>query len=167
MDEFSTFVFKENETKTHNKKVEKERLYIIGTLVLLIGIVLYLIDSPYTRTFMLIGIILFTIGQIVLSGRKPSVGQPIANLKLRKDHVLIGDDKIEIKNKEDIKIKLDGYKGQLIPYQTGFIETHSGNDNIMRIRYGGKEAEFKFVLESEHHKDKLQKFCKENDFNIM
>lgn len=167
MEEFSTIIFKENETKTHNKKIEQERIYIIGILIFLIGTVLYLIDSPYTGKFMFIGIVVITIGQIVLSGRRPSVGEPISNLKIRKDHVLIGDDRIKIKNKEDLRIKLDGYKGQLIAYQTAFFQTHSGNDNIMRIRYGDKVAEFKFVLESEHHKDRLQRFCKENDFKII
>lgn len=166
MDEFSAFIFKENETKTHNRKVDQERIYIIGTLVFLVGIVLYLIDSPYTGKFMLVGIVVIAIGKIVLSGRRPSVGQPISKLKIRKDYVLIGDDRIEIKKKEDISIKLDGYRGQLITYQTNFIQTYSGNDNILRIRFGDKEVEFKFILESEHHKDKLQKFCIENDFKI-
>jgi len=43
---------------------------------------------------------------------------------------------------------------------------HNGNDNQMKVRYGDKVTEFKFVLETETHKDKLIKFCKQNGFEL-
>lgn len=166
MNEFSTYIFKENEIKTNNLRVNKERPYYIGFLIMLIGIVLYLLDSGYTVHFMAAGYIMLLIGQIIVSGRVPSIGHRPLTLKLRKDSLLIGTERIEIKNRSDVTIRLNGYKGQGINHPLGFYQTYNGNDNLMRIRYGDKEAEFKFVLESETHKDELIKFCKENGFEI-
>jgi hypothetical protein len=80
--------------------------------------------------------------------------------------VYIGKEKLEIKNKEDVDIRIIGYKGQGINQQTAFYQAHNGNDNLMKIKYGDKVTEFKFVLDSETHKDKLVRFCEQNGFEI-
>jgi hypothetical protein len=166
MEEFSTYIFKENEIKTSNSKVIRERTYYVGILIFLIGVILFLFDLELGKYLMVSGFIIYTIGQIVLSGREPSIGYRPLILKLRRDSVFIGKERVEIKNKSDIEIKVIGYKGQLINQREAFYLTHNGNENLMKVRYGDIVSEFQFVLESEHHKDKLVKFCRENDFEI-
>jgi hypothetical protein len=166
MDEFSTYIFKENEIKTNNIKVNKERPYYIGVLIFLISIVLYLLDFDYAIHFFIVGYIVLVIGQITMSGRVPSIGHRPVTLKLTKDSIYIGKERLQIKTKEDVDIKIVGYKGQGINQRTAFYQAHNGNDNLMKFRYGNKVTEFKFVLESETQKDKLVKFCEENGFKI-
>src|SRR5690606_21123388 len=167
MDEFSTYIFKENETKTNNIRVNKERPYYIGILIFLISVVFYLLDFDYAIHFFVVGYIVLVIGQITMSGRVPSIGHRPLTLKLTKDSVYLGKERLEIKNKKDVEITLVGYHGQGINQRTAFYQAHNGNDNLMRIKYGDKITELKFVLESEAHKDKLIKFCKENGFGIL
>ncbi len=166
MDEFSTYIFKENEIKTNNVKVSKERPYYIGILIFLISIVLYLLDFDYAIHFFVVGYITLFIGQFTMSGRVPSVGHKPLTLKLTKDSIYLGKERLEIKNKKDIDIRIIGYMGQGINQPTAFYRAHNGNDNLMRIKYGDKVTELKFVLESETHKDKLVKFCNDNGYNI-
>lgn len=106
------------------------------------------------------------IGKITLSGHRTSIGHRPVSLKLTAESIYIGKERIEIRDKKDIEIRVIGYKGQFIVQQKAFYQTHHGNDNLMRIRFGDKTTEFKFVLESESHKDKLLKFCEENGFRI-
>ena len=166
LNEFSTYIFKENEVKTNNVKVNKERPYFIGILIFLFSVVLYLLDFDYAIHFFVVGYIVLVIGQITMSGRLPSIGHRPMTLKLTEDAIYIGKEKLEIKNKGEVDIKLTGYKGQGINQRTAFYQVHNGNDNLMRIKYGDKVTEFKFVLESENHKDKLVKFCKQNGFEV-
>lgn len=166
MDEFSTYIFKENEVKTNNVRVNKERPYYIGILFSLISFVLYLLDFDYAIHFFVVSYIVLVVGQITMSGRVPSIGHRPLTLKLTKDSVFIGKERLEFKNKEDVDIRILGYKRQGINQRTALYQAHNGNDNLIRIRYNEKVTEFKFVLESETHKDKLVKFCKENGFKI-
>jgi hypothetical protein len=166
LDEFSTYIFKENEIKTNNVRVNRERPYYIGILIFLISVVLYLLDFDYAIHFFVIGYIVLVIGQVTMSGRVPSIGHRPVTLKLTKDSVYIGKERLEIKNKEDVDIRIIGYKGQGINQRTAFYQAHNGNDNLMKIKYGDKVTEFKFVLDSETHKDKLVRFCEQNGFEI-
>jgi hypothetical protein len=166
MDEFSTYTFKENEVMTNNERVKKERPYYIGVLIFLISAVLYLLDFDYSIHFLIVGYIVLVIGQITMSGRVPSIGHRPLTLKLTKDSIYLGKERLEIENKNDVDIRIVGYKGQGINQQTAFYQAHSGNDNLMKINYGDKVTELKFVLESETHKDNLIRFCKENGFKI-
>jgi len=102
-----------------------------------------------------------------MSGRLPSIGHRPLSLKLTQDSISIGKEKLEIKDKKDVQILIVGYQGQPINQRTAFYQAHNGNDNLMRIRYGGKVTEFKFVLDSETHKDKLINFCKANGFETL
>jgi len=165
MDEFSTYIFKENEVMTNNERVRKERPYYIGILIFLVSVVLYLLDLDYAIHFFVVGYIVLFIGQITMSGRVPSIGHRPLTLKLTKDSIYLGKERLEI-NKEDVNIRIVGYKGQGINQRTAFYQAHSGNDNLMKIKYGDKVTELKFVLESETHKDNLIRFCKENGFRI-
>ena len=166
MDEFSTYIFKENEVKTNNVRVNRERPYYIGISIFLFSVVLYLMDFDYAVHFFVAGYIILVIGQITMSGTLPSVGHRPVTLKLTKDAIYIGKEILEIKNKNDVDIRIVGYQGQLISQRTALYQAHSGNDNLMKLRYGGRITEFKFILESEIHKDKLVNFCKEHGFEI-
>jgi hypothetical protein len=166
MDEFSTYIFKENEIKTNNIRVNKERPYYIGILILLLSVVLYLLDFDFAIYLFVVGYIVLVIGQITISGRVPSIGHRPVTLKLTKDSIYIGKEKLEIKSKGDVEIRIVGYKGQGINQRRAFYQAHNGNDNLIKIKYGNKVAEFKFVLESETHRDRLIKFCEENGFKI-
>jgi hypothetical protein len=166
MDEFTTSIFKENEVKTNNLRVTKERPYYIGILIFLFSIVLYLLDFDYSIHFFVVGYIVLIIGQITMSGRLPSIGHRPLTLKLTRDSIFIGTQQLEIKNKQDVEIVIVGYKGQGINQRTAFYQAHNGNDNLMRIKFGDKTTEFKFVLDSEAHKDKLIGFCEENGFKV-
>jgi hypothetical protein len=165
MEEFSTYIFKENEMKTNNMKVNKERPYYIGIMIFLIAVSLSLMGFYYSFLFV-IGYIVFMIGRITMSGPLSSVGHRPLTLKLTKDSIFIGKKKLEIKNKQDLQITLVGYKGQGISRSAAFYQAHNGNNNLMKFKYGERVTEFKFVLESEAHKDKLIKFCRENGFEI-
>ena len=166
MDEFTTYIFKENEIKTNNKRVIKERTFYIGLLIGLFGFVLQLLEIEYSFYLIYIGVITVTIGRIVMSGKDPSIGHRPLELKFGKDYITIGHDKIDIESKFDIQINIIGYRGQGINQRTAFYKMYSGNDNTITLRYKGKEAKFQFVLDSEHHKDKLLKFCEKNGFNV-
>lgn len=166
MDEFSAYIFKENEIKTNNIRVNKERPYYIGVLIFLFSFLLYLLDFEYTAHFLSIGLIGLILGLITMSGRVPSVGYRPATLKLTNKSISIGKETLEIKNKEDIDIRIVGYRGQLVNQRTAFYQIHNGNENLIKVRFGDKVTEFKFVLESEDHKDKLVKFCKHNGFEL-
>jgi hypothetical protein len=166
MDEFSTYIFKENEIKTNNIKVNKERPYYIGILIFLIGAVLYVLDFDYAIHFFVSSYVVLIVGQMAMSGQVPSVGYSPLTLKLTRDSIHIGKEKLEINDKRDVEIRMVGYKGQGIYQQTAYYQVHNGNENVMRISYRGLITEFKFVLESETHKDKLVEFCQEHGFKI-
>jgi hypothetical protein len=167
MDEFSTFIFKENELKTNNKRVIKERAYLIGILIGLIGFVLYLLDLEYSTPILLTGVAILTIGRITMSGKDPSIGHRPLELRLKNDLIIIGKEKIEIKDKANILINVIGYRGQGINQRTAFYKTYSGNDNTIRLWYNDKEVLFNFILDSEHQKDKLLNFCETNGFKVQ
>jgi hypothetical protein len=159
MKEFSTYIYKENETATHNKNVMRDRPHYIGIIIFLIGVVFYILDFDYVGYFIVIGFLVFMIGQITTSGRLSSVGYRPLTLKLTGDSIFLGADRIELKNKNDIEIQIVSYKGQA-KFQTGTIyQEYHGNDNVMRIRHGDKTVELKFILNSERHKDDLVDFC--------
>lgn len=167
MTEFKTYLFEENALKTRNKKVSKERLYYIAIVVFLVAVILLILDSPYTGEFLAVAIVLVVIGQIIMSGRIPSVGHRPTTLTISKDFLKIGDNNIVVKGKNDMLVKILGYRRELVPFPTGFYETKSGNENIVRITYKNKQAEFNFVLESEHQRDELLEFCKENGIKYI
>lgn len=167
MEEFATSIFKENEIKTNNARVVKERPYYIGLLISMIGFILYLFDSKFTIYFLIIGYLIVIIGQIVMSGKIPSIGSRPLNLKLRNDSIIIGNDKLEIKDKNDIEIRIIGYKGQWINQKVALYQFHNGNENQLKIKYNDKETELKFLLDSESHKDKLVRFCSENGYKLI
>lgn len=167
MYEFSTFIFKENELKTNNKRVTKERTYLIGVLIGLFGFVLYLLDIKYSTPILLTGVAILTIGRITMSGKDPSIGHRPLELRLRNDSMIIGKETIEIKDKANILNSIIGYRGQSINQRTAFYKTYSGNDNTIRLWHNDKEVLFNFILDSEHHKDKLLKFCETNGFNVQ
>lgn len=166
MDAFSTYIFKENEVKTRNTRISRERPYYIGILIFLISVILYLLDFDYAVHFFAVSYIVMLIGRTTMSGRIPPIGHKPMTLKLTKDSIFIGKERLEIQNKEDIEIRIIGFKGQGINQRTAFYQAHSGNDNVMRIKYADKMTEFKFVLESESHKDELVKFCEQNGYDI-
>jgi hypothetical protein len=101
-----------------------------------------------------------------MSGKIPSIGHRPVDLKITPDAIFIEKEKLEIENKEDVKITIVGYKGQWLNQPLALYQAHNGNDNLMKFRFGDKVTEFKFILESEAHKDELIKFCKENGFEI-
>jgi|GEM_PF-4563264 len=166
MQEFTTYVFKENEILTNNIRVKRERPYYIGVLIILISVLLYILDFDYAIPFGLFGALVVFIGKMTMSGRSPSVGHRQLRLRLTADSIYLGNERLEIKSKEDIEITIVGYKGQMINQQIALYQTHNGNDNLMRIKYGEKVSEFKFVLESETHKNQLVRFCEMNGFRI-
>ena len=166
MEEFTTSIFKENELKTKNRKVSRERPFFIGLLITLIGIALNLMDSPYTIHFLLGGTLLMVIGRIVASGKSPSIGHRPLSLRLTKDSVYIGEERLPLEGKENIAIWVDGYKGETISHNSFLDPKASGNDNTMTIKLASKMSEFKFVLESERHRDKLVDYCEANGFEI-
>lgn len=165
-EEFTTYVFKKNEIKSNNLKVLKERPYYIGVLLFLISIVLYLLDIGYAGLFLVVGNILLFIGMATMSGRRPSLGHRPLTLKLTADSVFIGKERLSILNKGDVSIKISGYRGEFINQRVAFYQTHSGNENVLKIKYQGKVVELKFVLMSETHKDQLVSFCQTNGFPI-
>lgn len=166
MNEFSAFIFKQNELKTSNKKVISERAYLIGILITLTGLLLYFLNIEYSIAVLVVGAVITTIGRIVMSGKNPSIGYRPLELKLKNQSLIIGNEEIEIKANADVLIKIAGYKGQLINQRIAFYKKHSGDDNIIKLRHGDMEVEFNFVLESEHHKDKLIAFCENNGFDL-
>ncbi len=166
MDEFSTYIFKENEEKTNNTRVMRARPYYIGILIFLFSVVLYLLDFDYAIHLFFVAYIVWIIGKITTSGRIPSIGHRPVTLKLTKDSIYIGKEKLGITNTNDVQIKIVGYKGQAINNPIALYQVHNGNDNLMKIAFGDKVAKFKFVLESETHKDQLITFCEENGFKI-
>jgi hypothetical protein len=166
MDEFTTYIFKENEIKTNNKRVIKERTFYIGLLIGLFGFALQLLEIEYSFYLILTGAIIVTIGRIAMSGKNPSIGHRPLELKIRKGSITIGQEKIDFENKSDIQINILGYRGQGINQRTAFYKMYSGNDNTITLRYKDKEAKFQFVLDSELHKDKLLKFCEKYGFNV-
>lgn len=166
MNEFSTYIFKENELKSNNKRVNKGRPYYIGISLFLVSVVLYLLDFNYAIHLFVVGYIVVLIGQITLSGQVPSIGHRPLTLKLTKDSIYLGKERLKIKNKKDVDIRIVGYKGQGVIQQRAIYQSHNGNDNLMKIRCGDKVTEFKFVLASEAHKDQLIEFCKMNGFQI-
>lgn len=166
MEEFKTHIFVENELLTHNKKVLKERTFYIGILILLIALILYQLDSPYTAHFIGTAMVVLFIGRALLSGQTPSVGYVPATLVITKDSVTFGSQTIPLDNKGDIHITIGGYKGQWKMFPIGFFQTSSGNDNIIRIHYGDKNAQLKFILYSQNHKAQLIEFCEEHGFEF-
>jgi len=165
MEEFRTYIFKENEVKTHNARVIKERVYIIGVLVVLVGIVSSILDLPYTVYFVVAGFVLVMAGRIFLSGKEPSIGHRPVSLTLRPDSILLGTEKIRIADRKDIRITISGYAGEAFYTKTTY-NTHSGNDNFLSFSYQGKTAMLQFVLDSKNHKDQLIQFCQEYGIDI-
>lgn len=166
MQEFTTYIFKENEVLTNNIKVKRERPYYVGILICLVSVLLYILDIDYAIPFFFFGVVVVFIGKMTMSGRSPSIGHRPLRLRLTPDSIYLGNDRLEIKSKEDIEIRIVGYKGQRIIQQVAYYQTHNGNDNLMRIKYGEKVSEFKFVLESETRKHQLVRFCEMNGFRI-
>jgi len=165
--EFSTYVFVENHLKTNDQKVARERPLYIGILIFLIGACLYLLDISFATYFLASGAIVMTIGRITMSGRRASIGHRPLKLRLTPDAIYIGDEKLEIKSKSDVKLRIIGYRSQAIRQRTAYYQTHSGNENEIRIVHQSGVAEFNFILDSERHQDQLLHFCKVNGFNVQ
>lgn len=162
--EFSSYVFVENKVKTQNAKVLKERPYYIGLLMLCISGVFVLLELPWAGGLIMLSMMVYYFSLFWQSGRQPSIGHHPVDLKLLPDALMLGKERIELKNKRDLRIRIVGYQGQLIGSKIAPFQTHSGNDNVMHLRYANKVTEFNFVLHSEHHKDQLIKFCEANGF---
>ena len=166
MDEFTTYIFKENELKTNNERVIQERTFYIGLLIGLVGLVLKLLGIEYASYPIIIGVIIMTIGRIIMSGKDPSIGHRPLELKIRKNSIIIGHENIQIEDKSDIQFNIIGYRGQGINQRIAVYKMYSGNDNTITLKYKDKETRFQFVLNSEDHRDELLEFCKSNGFSV-
>lgn len=164
LNEFSSLVFIENKVKTSNAKVLKERPYYISILMLCVSIIFILLDLPWAGGLIIISMTVYYASLFWQSGRKPSIGHHPVDLKLLPDALMLGKERIELKNKRDLRIRIVGYRGQLTGSKIAPFKTHSGNDNVMHLRYANKVTAFNFVLHSEHHKDQLLKFCEAHGF---
>lgn len=166
MDQFTSYVFKENELRTNNAKVTKERTYYLGILIVLVGLAMYYLNIPYGLGISLAGTVVYIIGKFIMSGWVSSIGYRPYSLKIRKESITIGDRTFDVNNTDDVQFKIVGYKGQIILQREAIYKTHSGNENLVMVRYNNLESEFRFVLESEEHKDKLLKFCENTGFSF-
>lgn len=162
MAEFKTYLFRENEVSTHNARVKKERFYIIGVLVGLVGIVFHLLELPYANYFAVAGFIAILLGRVLSSGKDPSIGHRPTSLTLRESSILLGAEEIKITDRREVRIFIAGYAGQSSFH--GTYNTNSGNDNFIHFPYKGRMVALQFVLESESHKQQLTQFCEEYGF---
>jgi hypothetical protein len=164
--EFTSYIFQENTEKTERTRVVRERPLFLGILVTLIGCGMMVLEISFASFVIVSGILVTLAGQFILSGKATSIGHHPKMLRLTKDAVFIGDERIGIFDKNDIEIGIAGFTGlgRYLSGSAAIYRTFNGNENTIRIRRDSRIFEAKFVLNSVHHKDKLIAFCKENDF---
>jgi uncharacterized membrane protein len=167
INQFSTFVFEENEVKTKNKKVIRERTFYLGVLTSLVGFLLIELEIEYGGIMIVVGFFLTILGRFIRSGKESSIGHRPLPLLLRRDSFVLGNDEIEIMNKSAVSINVVGYSKEKKYSSSALSASHSGNANTITFPYNGREIILRFVLESERHKEKLLQFCSLNGYEIQ
>lgn len=164
MEEFHTLLYKENDIKTHNKRIAREQVLLTGVLIVLIGYVFEILEWPFVTPIFFIGVCMVTIGRFLISGKDVTVGHSPLGLRLTRDAIYLGQTRIEMPDKSLLEIIVMAHEGEPRWASGGIYHAYNGTENIMRLRRGESIVEWRFVLGSKEHKEKLLNFCQRNGY---
>lgn len=104
-------------------------------------------DFEFGIHFCVVGLIIMLVEKLMLARKAAIIKNKPLKLTLTPNSISIGESRFEIKNKNDISIKISGYKGEYLQEGEALYQTQNGNKNELTIKHGDKVSELKFALE--------------------
>jgi hypothetical protein len=158
--EFSSYVYKEDEEKTHARQVLHVRPFYLAILFILAAIVSLRLDVKSAGLIFGIGglglYFFFGIRQFFTGDMEVSVGHAVTRFKINHEGIFMGQQFIPISSISDLNVNINGYKGE--PFSS--LYSKSGKKNLISFKYQDKPTQFLFLLHSLKHKKELIEFCK-------
>jgi len=167
MNEFTTHITNKNKIDFLEIKERKERLFYLGLAIFILGAFMFAEDFEFGIHFCVVGLIIMLVEKLMLARKAVIIKNKPLKLTLTPNSITIGENKFEIKNKNDISIKISGYKGEYVQEGEALYQTQYGNKNELTIKHGDKVSELKFALETAYHKDSLIRFCEDHGFKYI
>ena len=111
MNEFTTHITNKNKIDFLEIKERKERLFYLGLAIFIVGAFMFAEDFEFGIHFCVVGLIIMLVEKLMLARKAAIIKNKPLKLTLTPNSITIGENKFEIKNKNDISIKISGYKG--------------------------------------------------------